>query len=180
LSAKRLKKPRAERTEWKVFPWITLLAVGPVALAALLITSSSRPDLYDVTPETAERGAKPVTWRTLGGLVSKPGGPASARPDLFQSEVEVAGYMVSFEGSQAHDGSVKRFLLVPNPGNWLHPPHLDSDEVIDVTLMDGATTPLLERQALTVRGILSVDPMELESGEAIYHLKATGVQMFPK
>jgi hypothetical protein len=178
LSAKRLKKSSTERTEWRVFPWIILLGVGPVALAALLISSSSCADLYDVTPETAEEGAKPVAWRTLGGLVSAPGGPVAARPDLFQAEVQVAGYMVEFGGSQVQDGSVKRFLLVPNPGNWLHPPHLDSDEVIDVTLKDGATTPLLERQAMIVRGILSVDPMELNPGEAIYHLKATRVRLF--
>jgi hypothetical protein len=182
LSAKRLKKPKIERSEWKVFPWIILFGAAPVALAALLISSSSRPDLYDydITPETAEKGAKPVTWRTLGSLVSESGGPAAARPDLFKSEVQVAGYMVVFGGSQGRDGSVKRFLLVPDPGNWLHPPHLDSDEVIDVTLKDGETTPLVERQAMIVRGNLSVDPMELESVKAVYHLKATCVQILPK
>jgi len=171
-----VKKPSAARTEWKVFPWIVLLGAGPVALVAVLISASSRPDLYDLTPKTADGGAKPLDWRTLDNIASEPGGPTAARPDLFGSEVQLAGYMIAFGGSQLQDGSVRRFLLVPSPGNWLHPPHFDSGEVIDVSLQGGARTPLLERQAVIVRGILSVDPMELNPGKAIYHLKATGVQ----
>jgi hypothetical protein len=180
LSARRLKKPRVERTEWKVFAWIALLAMCPVALTALLISLSSRPDLYDLMPGMAEKGATPIVWRTLDNLVSERGDPTTVRPDLFQGEVQVAGYMVEFGGIKGQDGSVNRFLLVPDPGNWLDPPHLHSGEVIDVTLNDGARTPLVERQAMIVRGMLSVGPMELKPGKAVFHLRATRVQILAK
>jgi hypothetical protein len=54
---------------------------------------------------------------------------------------------------------VAHFLLVPDPGDWLNPPHVHPGEVIDVRLKDGGTKPLLERTAITVRGRLSFGSM---------------------
>jgi hypothetical protein len=181
MSAKRLKTPRVERTETGVFAKIALFAACPGVLVALLICFSIRPSLYDLRPETANGGTIPVDWRTLDNLVSVSGGPEAARPDLFGPELQVAGYMWGLGGADVQDGLVKRFLLVPDPGNWIHPPHFHSGEVIDVMLKNGVTTPLLERQAVVVRGILSVDPMELNlGGTAIYHLKAVSVEIFAR
>ena len=74
------------------------------------------------------------------------------------------------------NGTVGRFLLVPDPGSWLHPPHLHSGEVIDIRLEGGNSVPLLEGKVVIVCGTMSVDPMKLDPGEVVvFHLLATSV-----
>jgi len=120
-----------------------------------------------------------VTWRTLDALLEPPGRPMSARPDLFGPEVLLAGYMIAFGGSQERDGAVTRFLLIPNPGTWLHPPHLRPGQVIHVWLKGGQATHLMEREAVLVRGTLSLQS-ELRFGRSEYHLLASDVHILDR
>jgi len=157
------------RGERKALLLIFLITACPVALTLSLIAVSSRPDLYYVTPKSLEPGVKAVSWQTLDKIMSAPGTPGTA-------EVAVEGYMIGAEGFPAVNGRVARFLLVPDPGNWLHAPHLDSDEVIDVRLADGQATSLLPRRAVIVRGTLSFGSMETKPRGAACHLSATSVR----
>lgn len=77
---------------------------------------------------------------------------------LVRAEVQIAGYMIPVAPSQAQ-GKVTHFLLVPDPGDWLNPPHMHAGEVIDVRMKDGQTTQLVERTAITVCGRLSLGSM---------------------
>lgn len=165
--SKRGRKGTWRRGERKALLLIFLITACPVALTLSVIAVSSRPDLYYVTPKSLDPGVKAVSWQTLNKIMSAPGFPGTA-------EVAVEGYMIAAEGFPAVNGRVARFLLVPDPGNWLYAPHLDSDEAIDVRLSEA--TPLLPRRAVIVRGTLSFGSMETKPRGATCHLSATSVR----
>jgi hypothetical protein len=169
------RRKRKRKGEWKTFGIIALVTACPVLFTTLAITLSQRPDVYWATLTPREGDARFVDWRTLDDLASEPGDPAIRRADLFGKEVRVLGYMLQFPGSPMRNGTVGRFLLVPDPGNWLHPPHLHSGEVIDIRLEGGNSVPLLEGKVVIVCGTMSVDPMKLDPGEVVFHLLATSV-----
>ena len=129
--------------------FMTCAVLGPVLLAML----SSRPDLYAVKPKAARSGVEVLDWQSLGSLLSGAVNPAAAHPGWFGPQVQIAGYMIPVGPAKAQ--KVAHFLLVPDPGDWLNPPHLHAGEAIDVRLKDGETTRLVERIAITVCGRLS-------------------------
>jgi hypothetical protein len=141
-----------------VFAAIALFMTCAVLLPILLAVLSSRPDLYAVKPKPVKPGIGVVDWQSLGALISGPLSPAAARPEWFGPEVQIAGYMIPVGPVKRHQ-AVTRFLLVPDPGDWLNPPHLHAGEVIDVRLRDGETTRLVTRTGVTVCGKLSFGAM---------------------
>jgi hypothetical protein len=162
--------------EHRAFFLIFVITIVPVAAATFLIGSSVRPDLYDVTPEPLEEGVQAVTWRTLEDLAHH-SRLKSARGDLFGPEVQMIGYMIELEGSREENGVVTRFLLVPNPGHWFHPPHLHPSKTVHVHLQDDRTVPLIERVAIVARGTLSIQSGQLGFEDAIYQLRASDIQI---
>lgn len=70
---------------------------------------------------------------------------------------------------------VSRFLLVPDPGNWLHPPHLDRDMVVMVQMSAGQTAALYDRRPVWVRGRISLSPLRTDSIDALFRLNASAV-----
>jgi len=144
----------SQREQRLVFAAIALFMTCAVLLPILLAVLSSRPDLYAVKPKPVRPGIVAVDWKRLGALLSGPVNPSVARPDWFGPQVEITGYMIPVAPSQAPQ-KLAHFLLVPDPGDWLNPPHLHAAEVIDVRLKAGETTSLLERTAVTVCGRLS-------------------------
>jgi hypothetical protein len=168
------RHPEDAPKEKRTLLLVLLITLVPLAVAAFLIAWSIRPDLYDFVPET-EEGAPAVSWRTLDALLKPPAKPMSVRPDLFGPAVRLAGYMTAFDESSKGDCIVTRFLLIPNPGTLLHPPHLGPGQFVRVRLKAGGTTRLMEREAVLVRGILSVQ-RELRFGRSEYHLLASRVQ----
>jgi hypothetical protein len=68
---------------------------------------------------------------------------------------------------------VAHFLLVPDPGDWLNPPHLHAGEAIDVRLKDGETTTLVERTAVLVCGRLSFGSMKPNPRAVLFLADAT-------
>jgi hypothetical protein len=169
------RQKKKQRGEWKTFWLIALVTACPVVFTTVAIRLSQHPDVYWVSLTPSEGDAKFVGWRTVDDLASEPGVARTKRPDLFEEEVQVLGYMLQFPASPIQDGTVGRFLLVPDPGNWLQAPHLHSGEVIDVRLGRGRSVPLLEGRVVIVRGRMSVDPMKLDPGEIVFHLLATSV-----
>jgi hypothetical protein len=154
----RRKESKTSREQYLVFAAIALFTAGVVLLPILLAALSSRPDLYAAKPKPVRPGIAVVDWQSLGSLLSGAVSPAVARPDWFGPEVEIAGYMIPAASSEGQR-KVSRFLLVPDPGDWLNPPHLHAGEAIDVQLKDGASTRLVERTAVTLIGRLSYGSM---------------------
>jgi hypothetical protein len=163
----------SQREQRAIFAAIALFISCAVSLPILLAALSSRPDLYFAKPKPVKPGIAVLDWQDLSQLLSGSLSPAVARPDWFGPEVEIAGYMIPVEPSKAQE-KVAHFLLVPDPGDWLNPPHLHPGEAIDVRLKDGESMRLIERTAVTVCGRLSFGSME-SSPRAILYLAAATV-----
>src|ERR1700721_1248488 len=144
--------------EHLVFAAVALFMMCAVLAPVLLAMLSSRPNLYAVRPKPVRPGVVVIDWQSLGSLLSGAVNPAAARPGWFGPEVQVAGYMISVGGGKAQQ-TVAHFLLVPDPGDWLNPPHLHAGEAIGVRLKDGETTRLVEGTGVTVCGKLSFGAM---------------------
>ncbi len=170
--ARQLKLRRSKRQQNRTLLLILLTAAVIVLGISLVISGSTLPNFYYATPQTAPPPIVPVDWRTLETIAAEPGGAAAARPDLFRSVVQISGYMLVKEGSPPVNGASETFLLVPDAGNWLHPPHLDPSETIEVRLQNGPVR-FVNRAAVTVRGTLSVDP------RGAYRIQATSVEPAP-
>jgi len=160
------------REQQLIFAAIGLYVVCALSLPILLVALSSRPDLYAAKPKPVRPGIAVVDWETLDNLLSGPVSPAAARPGWFGPDVEIAGYMIPAESSQEQE-NVAHFLLVPDPGDWLNPPHMHPGEVIDVRMKDGQTARLLERTPVTVCGRLSYGTMNASPHAVLFLTGAT-------
>jgi hypothetical protein len=166
------------REEWKAFG-ITVLAMGvPMVAAATLIVVSMRPDLGNTRffHSAVETEAMTIDWPTLYRLNVKDPTVEYIRALLPTATVRIPGYMIPFEEAPDKNSEVTQFLLVPDPGNWLHPPHLDPGDVILVRLTGGAKARLLSRRAVWVTGKLSLSPVKRRELEAAYPMWASDVQ----
>jgi hypothetical protein len=167
---RRLKT--SQRKQAVAFVAIALFVTCAVSLPILLVALSSRPDLYSVKPKPTKPGVAALDWESLGDLLSSSANPPVARSEWFGPEVEIAGYMLPASPSRTQQ-KVTHFLLVPDPGDWLNPPHMHPGEVIDVLLKDGATTRLMERTAITVAGRLSYGSMNSSPRAVLFLADAT-------
>jgi hypothetical protein len=178
LKSRKLGSRVRRREEWKAFG-ITVLAMGvPMVAAATLIVVSMRPDLGNTRFFHTAVETEPMTidWPTLYRLNEKDPTVEYIRALLPAATVRIPGYMIAFEEIPDKNSEVTQFLLVPDPGNWLHPPHLDPGDVIFVRLKGGAKARLLARKAVWVRGTLSLSPVKRGEIEAAYPMWASDVQ----
>jgi Protein of unknown function (DUF3299) len=162
----------SQREQHLVFAAIALFMTCAVLAPVLLAVLSMRPDLYAVKSKPVRPGIAVVDWQSLGSLLSGAVNPAAARPGWFGPEVQIAGYMIPVGPVAAHQ-KVARFLLVPDPGDWLDPPHLHAGEAIDVRLKNGETTRLVERTAVVVSGRLSFGSMQPNPRAVLFLADAT-------
>jgi hypothetical protein len=169
-SKRRLKTSR--RKQAVSFVAIALFVICAVSLPILLVAISRRPDLYSRKPAPIKPGVAVLDWQSLGDLLSSSVNPAAARPEWFGPEVEIAGYMISAPPSQARQ-KVMHFVLVPDPGDWLNPPHFHPGEAIDVRLKDGEETRIKERIAVTVCGRLSYGSINSNPRTVLFLADAT-------
>jgi hypothetical protein len=169
-SKRRLKT--SQQKQAVAFVAIALFVTCAVSLPIFLVALSTRPDLYSTKPKPVKPGITALDWRSLGDLLSSAVNPAAARPDWFGPEVQITGYMVPAAPSQPRQ-NVAHFLLVPDPGDWLNPPHMHAGEAIDVRLKNGAATRLTERTAITVCGKLSFGSMNANPRTILFLADAT-------
>jgi len=162
----------SQREQHLVFAAIALFVTCAVLRPVLLAMMSSRPDLYAAKPKPARPGITVVDWQSLGSLLSGAANPAADRPGWFGPEVQIAGYMIPVGPATAQE-TVAHFLLAPDPGDWLNPPHLHAGEAIDVRLKDGETTRLAERTAVVVCGRLSFGSMKPNPHAVLFLADAT-------
>jgi hypothetical protein len=174
-----VKRPLPESHERRtVFILIVLIFSSAALLPSFITAISGHPDLYFAKPQPLEPGVAVLDWQTLDRLLLASRDPAAARRDLFGPEVEITGYAISITNSGA-DKESSHFLLAPDPGDWLHPPHLHPGEVIEIRVKENAAVRFVENAVLTVRGTLSAPGMELNQ-QVLWHLIATAVTPFPR
>jgi hypothetical protein len=175
---RRIKLSRRE--EWKALAMIFLASGVPLGAAAALIVVSMRPDLGNTRfLHTAnETAAMTIDWPTLYRLNEKDPTVEYIRALFPTSSVRIPGYMIAFGDIPDKNGEVSQFLLVPDPGNWLHPPHLDPGDVVLVRLEGGAKTRFLARRPVWAIGKLSLSPVKRGTLEAAYPMWASAVQEF--
>jgi hypothetical protein len=160
----------SKREEWK--------AGVPLVAAAILIGVSTRPDLaYRKFSQTGNQtDGITLDWPTLYGLKENHAAVEHLRAALPTSKVRVPGYMIAFEQVPDKNSEVTQFLLVPDPGNWLHPPHLDPGDVVFVRLEGGTKARFLDRRPVWAIGKLSLSPVRRGAVEAAYPMWASDVQ----
>jgi hypothetical protein len=175
---RRIKLSRRE--EWKTLAIIFLVAGIPLVATAALIVVSMRPDLGNIRFFHApiETEAMTIDWPTLYRLNAKDPTVEYIRALLPTSPVRIPGYMITFEQTPDKNREVTQFLLVPDPGNWLHPPHLDPGEVVFVRLEGGAKARFVERKPVWATGKLSLSPVKRGTLEGAYPMWAIAIQEF--
>jgi hypothetical protein len=154
---------------------VILVTTVPVLGTIALVIVSSRPSLAMRTFPRSCPGANAIAvdWPTLDHLTQR--GTTAAR-EIFISDVCLPGYMIQSDDPMDRTRSLREFLLVPNPGNWLHPPHLDDGDVVVVKMRGGLRTPLLARRAVWAQGKLSLAPVKTDRVEARFQLDASSVR----
>jgi hypothetical protein len=172
MQARGTVSKTSQREQPLVLAAIALFMMCAVLAPVVLAILSSRPDLWAVRPKAVRPGIEVVDWQSLSSLLSGSANPAAARPGWFGPEVQIAGYMLPADPGNAQR-KVAHFLLVPDPGDWLDPPHLHAGEAIDVRMKDGRTTPLVERAVVTVCGRLSFGSMSPSPRAVLFLADAT-------
>ena len=168
---------RGERTrDWKLLAMVLLGLSAPAIAAVIVIIASSRPDLFyaKFPAKTSDGIASIIDWETLDRLADMMERSKTYRaPHIFDSQVQLAGYMLPF-GTDRDGDRVNTFLLVPDPGNLLHPPHLkDRGAVVVVRLEPGKSVRLTGKQQVWVRGRMSVQTFTEANVEAVFQMVAT-------
>ena len=178
LKSRKLGSRIRRRDELKSLAIVFLTGGIPMVAAAALIVVSMRPDLRNTRffHTAVETEAMTIDWSTLYRLNQKDPTVDYIRALLPTATVRIPGYMIAFEEIPDKNSEVTQFLLVPDPGNWLHPPHLDPGDVVFVRLKGGAKARFLARTAVWVEGKLSLSPVRKGEIEAAYPMWASDVQ----
>ena len=139
----------------------TCLAIGVVLLAAACHTAPP--------PE-----APKIAWKQLRGLDYKTGRMPDDVKRLDGTVVQIAGYMVARH--QDTGFQMKEFLLVPYPNASSDYPPPPPNEIVLVTMADGAVNYTAD--ALWFQGRLKIAPAKSAWGPVVYQLSATGTRKY--
>jgi len=168
---KRRARTNKNRRETKIILFALFLSVTPAIAAVAMIVLSSRPDFYytDLSGRSRDETSQILGWPSLRSH--------SMTTTITDRVVQLPGYMMPFV-TGLHDYTAGNFLLVPDPGNWLHPPHLEPDEVVLVRIQSAARLAVIERRAVWVRGRMSVAPLRNGDLNVVYRMDASEVWNF--
>ena len=176
-SLKTTRKSRRQ-PEWKLFLLVSLIVTLPVLGTIAIVNISTRPSLALRTFARSCEGADAISvdWPKLARLTETEGDRTITAREILGSAVCLPGYMIQFDDPVDQYGRLGAFLLVPSPGNWLHPPHLDDGDVVVVKISGGGRTPFLERKVVCAQGRLSFVPVKTERVQAKFQLDASSVR----
>lgn len=172
-------KLRGKRTARgsRAFAAVLLATAVPVLGTIIIVVGSTKPNLFYVTfPEAAADGVLTLDWPTVYKLEEECRKSAAVPASYIEKTVRLPGYMLPPHQSGGSQPEVTAFLLVPDPGHWLHPAH--EDDGVLVRMNGGGKTPLRLRHALWVQGGLSISPT-LERAEAPCLIEASTVYEGP-
>ena len=100
---------------------------------------------------------------------------APTRPELAGQALRLPGYVVPLDGGGGA-GPVKEFLLVPYFGACIHSPPPPSNQIVHVTLRQGA--PLKTMAVVWVSGKLSIQRENTSMGVSSYAMAADTVEPY--
>ena len=148
-----------------------IAAATPSIVVVTMIVASTRHDFFytDFSGFAPDARVRIIGWPAL-----RPSEEAAA---IVGTVVELPGYMLPWERAN-YGEHVDAFLLVPDPGNWLHAPHLHKEDVVTVRMDHGQKVILREREAVWVRGLISISPLENRGMDALYRISASAVRKF--
>ena len=151
----------------RVLLLVIVIAGVPILGTVFVITSTTEPDLSELTPFSRRAGQYFVLdWSALlqnEPRVSKTGAviPAGAA-------VQALGYMMDVDRSIAKDQWVQDFVLLPEAGTLFHPAHRIPDQMIAVHLEDGTRIQFSRRALFWVWGNLKPSAALGRRSEARY------------
>jgi len=150
---------------------LVVLVAGVPILGTILVTAStSEPDLSDLTP-IHERAGKYLVldWSAL--LQDRPRLPKTGTVIPAGADVQALGYMMNGERSVGKDKWVQDFVLLPEAGSLLHPPHRMPDQMIAVHLEHDNRIQFSPRALVWAWGSLHASAGLGPRSEALYTLE---------
>ena len=145
MGARVIRRPNSSAREKRenLTLWAIIAAVAfPLLLAYVLVAMDVRTDLSEFKPAKRmdDEGFVPVGWQQLEEW-------------RVQGHVRMIGYMM--DGYQpSPDGSrVDMFVLLPEAGQFLHPAHRISDQMVEVR--SRRPIPFQHRRLVWARGALN-------------------------
>ena len=154
VTSKR-KSRLAHRQESSAFFLIAVIACVPVIGSIWAVIATIQPDLSDLIPLNAQiEEYALLEWSALlGGHSAAP--PLRSRV-VSGASIQALGYMMDGAGPVRAGAPTRRFLLLPDAGNLLHPAHRFGDQMIMVELRNGDARPFSPRALVWVRGTLQI------------------------
>jgi hypothetical protein len=137
----------------------------PAITALVLIIRTTRTDLSDLVPVHKDfAGHVLLSWHELERYRSalRQGGISNGTP------VRILGYMAEGAKSAQKGELVSYFVLLPNPGNALHPAHRFGDQMIGVRLPEGANARYLNAQLVWASGNVQILPGDPNGNNPLY------------
>ena len=152
---------------------LSALICLPVIVVAVLISRTSGPDLFDLVPKQPNvDGYALLAWYDLdrGRYSLKEGGVSTG------ARMRALGYMM--DGDQpVRDGQiVRRFVLLPDKGNAMHPAHRFGDEMIEVHLGPDNSIRFSWGSLVWVWGTLRASPGDPRGPIPLYQLDKARVE----
>lgn len=150
---------------------VTVIAGVPILGTILVTTSTSEPDLSELTPINDHAGSYLVlNWSVLLQDDAPYRGKASAEI-AAGTEVQVLGYM--FDGGRPVSKGewMSEFILLPEAGNLMHPAHRIRDQMITIHLEGGQRIQFSPRALTWVWGSFGVSPEPFVRSKPLYTLE---------
>jgi hypothetical protein len=142
-----------------------LAGVAVPELGTIAIQNFTRQrDLYELVVRSEAPSHDPpiISWSRL-----------AERP--CDGRVRILGYMIDGRRPVPDGMSVADFVLVPDAGTLLHPPHRIPEEMIDIHLRAGKVTGFKSRQLVWVEGLLTSCYLSNRGTEPLYCLTDASV-----
>jgi len=178
--AGRRRKPGVSPSEERRTLILVLISIGVPALGAVwAITSTSQPDLCDLSPVTVQSGQYALLGWPM--LLRDPSHALNAGATRFSGElIQALGYMMDGVQPIAAGQPTERFVLLPDTGNLLHPAHRFGDQMIAVHLRESETTKFSPKALVWVWGTLRISPGDPAGAVPIYDLDNARAELAPQ
>ncbi len=162
---KKQRGMKAKVREYRTFGLI-VLAIAVLVLGTIaVVATSTHPNLaYKTFPQSEpSSGVITLDWPRLYQLQEMRRKSEHVPQEFLVSTVRLPGYLLPVEEAVG-SGESAEFVLVPDPGNWLHPAH--TDDGVLVRVQRKTKTPLSRERAVWVQGRLTLSTDERSHIEA--------------
>lgn len=149
---------------------VIVVAGVPILGTVFVTTSTSEPDLAELTPISSRAGQYFILdWSALLQIEPRVSKTGTMIP--VGADVQALGYMMDGDRSVGENQWVQDFVLLPEAGTLLHPAHRIRDQMIAVHLEDGARIQFSPRGLVWAWGNLKASAGLGRRSEALYMLE---------